>query len=166
MTSPLPVPMNLRLPNDLWVQVDPDRFGLTNAAMLAVRSEHDGDGYAPTITVSGAVLGPGEGMQEAADEAVSAFEAQADDVEMIKREARGSEGSPGLMQLLGGTVAVEGRRFDVRQAQAFLGMRDVEDPEVLAVVKVVLSVTFAQLDLYLAEFQDLIASMAPTALNE
>lgn len=160
MPAPLPVPMRLNLPNDRWRAVDPEAYGVSNAALLAVRLDHNGD-YTPTITVSGGLLSGGQTLETAADEAIKSFEAQASEVELVKREARGDAASPGMLQLLGGLVTVDGRRFDVRQAQSFLGMRNLQDADELAVIKVALSATYADIDDYLPELQELIASLEP-----
>lgn len=165
MPTTLPVPIAFKLPNDHWRAVDPESMGVRNAAFLAVRRDHEGD-YAPSLTVSGGLRTDDATLDQIADEAVAVFAEQASDVELVTRRDYGSEEAPGVLQVVGGTIAVDGRRYDLRQAHVLLGMTDVHDQHRRAVVKVVLSTTFAQFDTYLPELQDFMRSLHPEQTPE
>jgi hypothetical protein len=161
MSPPLPVPLSFRLPNDHWQPADPEALGVVDAAFLAVRREHVGDDYAPTLTVSGGLRTDEATLDDIADEAVAVFAEQAADVELVKRRAYGSPEAPGVLQVVGGTLEMPPRRFDLRQAHVLLGMTDVHDRHKRVVVKVVLSTTYAQFQTYLPELQEFVASLRP-----
>ncbi|KQT90763.1 hypothetical protein ASG49_13530 [Marmoricola sp. Leaf446] len=161
MSETLPVPISFRLPNEHWRPADPEALGVTNAFFLAVRQEHEGDDYAPTLTVSGGLREDAATMDEIGDEAVDVFASQATDVELVKRREYGSVAAPGLLQVVGGTLTDRERRYDLRQAHVLLGMADVADPRRRVVVKVVLSTTYRQFETYLPELQDFVASIHP-----
>ena len=161
MPTTLPVPIVFRLPNEHWQPADPEALGVTNAAFLAIRREHEGDDYAPTLTVSGGLRTDPATMDEIGDEAVAVFAQQAADVELVTRRDYGSAEAPGLLQVVGGTLFAGERRYDLRQAHVLIGMSDVEDSERRVVVKIVLSTTYAQFDTYLPELQEFVASLHP-----
>ena len=161
MPTTLPIPLTFRLPNDHWQPADPDALGVTNAAFLAIRAEHDGVGYSPTLTVSGGLRTDAASMDDIGDEAVGVFAQQAAEVELVTRRDYGSPEAPGLLQVVGGTLAAEERTFDLRQAHVLIAMADVHDPERRVVVKIVLSTTYAQFETYLPELQDFVATLRP-----
>lgn len=161
MPTTLPVPVTFTLPNEHWQAVEPESLGVRNAAFLAVRREHAGDGYAPTITISGDVRPDAATLDQIADEAVAVLAEQARDVELVTRRDYGSEQAPGVLQVVGGTLVTDDQVFDLRQAQVLMEMKDVEDPTRRAVVKIVLSTTFAQFETYLPELQELMRSFRP-----
>ena len=161
MPTSFPIPIAFELPNEHWQPADPDALGVTNAAFLAVRSVDDGAGYAPTLTLSGGLRTDDASLDDIGDEAVTAFAQQAADVELVTRRDYGSSEAPGLLQVVGGTLSMEGQRFDLRQAHVLIAMADVHDQERRVVVKMVLSTTYAQFETYLPELQDFVASLRP-----
>ena len=163
MPTTFPIPISFRLPDDAWQAVQPESLGVTNAAFLAVRREHVGAGYAPTITLSGDVLPEGGTLEQVADAAVEVLGAQAEDVRLVKRARYGSESAPGLLQQLDCQIPTEDGPRDIRQLQALLELTDVDDPSRRAVAKVVLSTTRGQHDTYLPEFQQFLRTLRPGA---
>lgn len=162
MSAELPVPVSFRLPDPAWEPVDPASLGVTNAAFLAVRREHVGTGYAPTLTLSGDLVADGTPLEGLADDAVDVLAAQADGAELVKRREYGSEDAPGLLQQLDCRIRTDDGALDVRQLQALLDMRDTSDgaePPRRFVLKVVLSTTFAQHETYLPEFQEFLRTL-------
>ncbi|WP_121256530.1 hypothetical protein [Nocardioides ferulae] len=155
----LPVPLRLQLPGPEWRAVDPAAWGVSNAALLAVRGGLDGD-YVPTIAVSGDWRNDGTPIEAIADESLAKLRAEgATDVELIKRRVTGGEHTPSVAQSIGATVVVDGRRFDVRQAQVVAGLIDVDDPTKRVVVIYTLSCTYQQLPAMGPEFQRFVASI-------
>ena len=160
----LPVPVRLALPEH-WEQVDPTAWGVRNAALLAVRRDL-ADDYTPTITVSGDWRTDDVPVDRIADESVAKLVAEgASDVELVKRRQVGGEHTPTVLQTIGATIEVGGRRFDLRQLQVVNALVDVERPERRVVLIYTLSCTFGQLDAMGREFQQVMASVevAPPA---
>lgn len=161
MPTTFPIPISFRLPDDAWQAVQPESLGVTNAAFLAVRREHVGSGYAPTITLSGDVLDDGASLEQVADAAVEVLGSQAEDVRLVKRATYGSQTTPGLLQQLDCQIPTEDGPRDIRQLQALIELTDVDDPSRRAVAKVVLSTTRGQHDVYLPEFQQFLRTLRP-----
>ncbi len=161
MPTTLPVPISFTLPNEHWRPVDPEALGVTNAAFLAVRAENDGVGYSPTLTVSGGLRTDPASLDDIGDEAVGVFATEATEVELVTRRDYGSPEAPGLLQVVGGTLTVEQRTFDLRQAHVLIAMTDVRDAQRRVVVKVVLSTTFGQFQACLPDLQDFVATLHP-----
>ena len=149
----LPVPIRFELPGPDWEAVPPESRGVTNAAFLAVR-HGTGDDYEPTITISGDWRNDPTTLAEIADESLVLARAQATDVELLKRSEMGTEHAPGITQLIGATIAMNGRTYDLRQAQALTGLVDVEDAGKRVVVIYTLTCTYRQFDTYAPEFQE------------
>lgn len=161
MPTTFPVPISFRLPDAAWEPVVPESLGVSNAAFLAVRRDHVGSGYAPTITISGDLLVEGTTLEQVADEAVSVLSAQAEDVRLRKRTEFGSEAVPGVMQQLDCQIVAEDGPLDIRQLQAIVELTDVAEPTRRAVAKIVLSTTRGQHDAYLPEFQEFLRTVRP-----
>lgn len=149
----LPVPIRFELPGPEWEAVPPESRGVTNAAFLAVRRDTDDD-YEPTITISGDWRNDPATLEDIADESLVLARSQATDVELLKRREMGTEHAPGITQLIGATITMNGRTFDLRQAQALTGLVDVEDPTKRVVVIYTFTCTYRQFDTYGREFQD------------
>jgi hypothetical protein len=159
MTSTLPIPVRFELPGPEWEPIDPEANGVPNAAFLAVRRGTPGD-YTPTLSVSGGWRNDGSTLEQIADESLEVLRAQgASDVELVKRRVIDSETAPAVTQSMGAVVQVDGRSYDLRQAQAVQGMVDVEDPAKRVVVLYTFTSTFAQFDEYGPEFQRFMASV-------
>jgi len=159
MTTTLPVPVRFALPHEEWQPVRPESVGVTNAAFFAVRRGLPGS-YDPTLTISGGWRTDGAGLEQIADESVEKLRLEgATEVELLKRRVIESEHAPAVTQAIGAMVAVEGRVYDVRQAQVVQGLVDVDDPEKRVVVIYTLTCTFAQWDQMVPEFQDFMASV-------
>jgi hypothetical protein len=149
----LPVPIRFELPGADWEAVPPESRGVTNAAFLAVR-HGTGDAYEPTITISGDWRNDPAPLTQIADESLVLARSQATDVELLKRREMGSEHAPGITQLIGATVSINGRSHDLRQAQAVTGLVDVHDPTKRIVVIYTFTCTYGQFETYGPEFQD------------
>ena len=153
MTTTLPVPIRFELPGADWEAVPPESRGVTNAAFLAVR-HGTGDDYEPTITISGDWRNDPATLTQIADESLVLARTQATEVELLKRREMGTEHAPGITQLIGATIAMNGRTYDLRQAQALTGLVDVEDPTKRVVVIYTFTCTYRQFETYGPEFQD------------
>ena len=159
MTTTLPVPVRFELPNEQWEPMRPEAVGVTNAAFFAVRRGLPGT-YDPTLTISGGWRTDGADLEQIADESVEKLRLEgATEVELVKRRVTESEHAPAVTQAIGAMVAVEGRVYDVRQAQVVQGLVDVHDPEKRVVVIYTMSCTFAQWEQLVPEFQDFMASV-------
>lgn len=155
---PIPVPINLRLPNAAWVRRDPETAGVANAELLAFRSIDDGSGYTPVLTVAGGGA-EGASLAEIADDSLATLRAQADDVRLVAREDYPSEAAPGIRQVLSCQATANGRTFDLRQGQLVLAMTDVEDATQRAVVLFTVTCTVGQAPTVFAEFEQFLASV-------
>ncbi|MGB0102189.1 MAG: hypothetical protein WBP61_18060 [Nocardioides sp.] len=159
MTATLPVPVRFELPNEHWRPVPPQTGGVQNAAFLALRDDAPGD-YTPSISVSGDWRTDDATLEQIADESLAILRGQgASDVELVKRTVIDSEHAPAITQAYGGLVPIEGRTYDIRQAQAVQGLVDVHDPTRRVVVIYTLTCVFQQFDEMVPEFQKFMASV-------
>ena len=160
MTSAaLPLPVRFALPDEAWTPVDPQSLGVRNAAFLAVRGGPAGE-YHPTITVSGGWRSDEASLEQIAEESVEKLRLEgAEEVELLKRQSMGTEEAPAITQAIGAVATIDGRRQDLRQAQALQGLVDVEDPARRVVMIYTLTCTFAQWEQMVPQFQAFMASV-------
>ena len=159
MTATLPVPVRFALPNDGWVPVRPEAVGVSNAAFMAARRGLPGS-YDPTLTISGGWREDDATLEQIADESVEKLRLEgATEVELVKRRVTESEHAPAVTQAIGAMVAVEGRVYDLRQAQVVQGLVDVHDSDKRVVVIYTMTCTFAQWEQMVPEFQAFMASV-------
>ena len=159
MSSTLPVPVRFELPNDQWTPVLPESRGVTNAAFLAVRTGLPGD-YEPTLTISGGWRTDGAGVEQIGDESLAKLRLEgAEEVELLKRRVTESEHAPAVTQAIGAVVVVDGRTFDLRQAQVVEALVDVDDPGRRVVNIFTLTCTYRQWEQMVPEFQAFMASV-------
>lgn len=151
MTIDLPIEVHFTLPGPQWVSIDPDSAGVSDAAFLAMRQETPGD-YTPLLSLGGALRLDPSTMTEIADESLALLARQGTDVELVHRRVTESEHAPAVSQMLGATVTVEGRTYDVRQVQALQGVVDVRWPGRRVVLIHTLTCTYAQHRDLLPEF--------------
>jgi len=83
----------------------------------------------------------------------------ATEVELLKRTVTRSEHVPAVTQAIGSVIVVDGRTFDLRQAQVIEGLLDVEDPERRVVNIFTLTCTYGQWEQMVPEFQAFMASV-------
>jgi hypothetical protein len=159
MTTTLPVPVRFALPGDEWEPVQPEALDVTNAAFLAVRRGLDGD-YDPTLTISGDWRNDDSSLEQIADESVVKLQQEgATEVELVKRKLIESDHAPAVTQAIGAVIAMNGRTYDLRQAQVVQGLVDVHDPDKRVVVIYTLTCTYAQWEQMVLEFQRFMASV-------
>lgn len=159
MTTTLPLPVRFALPGEQWEPVSPESLGVTNAAFLAVRRGLPGD-YDPIITISGGWRPDDATLEQIADESVQKLTLEgATEVELLKRRVIESDHAPAITQSIGAVVAVGGRTFDLRQAQAVQALLDVQDPTKRVVNIYTLTCTYAQWEQLVPEFQTFMASV-------
>jgi hypothetical protein len=159
MTTTLPVPVRFALPGADWEPVAPESLGVRNAAFLAVRRGLPGD-YDPTLTISGDWRLDDASLEQIADESVDKLRREgAAEVELLKRRTMGAEHAPAVTQAIGAMVSVEGRGYDLRQAQVVQGIVDVDDPAKRVVVIYTLTCTYGQWEQMVPEFQAFMASV-------
>jgi hypothetical protein len=160
MPATLPVPIDFQLPNESWRPVDPEVFGVRNAAFLALRQSPAGD-FEPTISIGGDMRPDPATLVEIADESVELLRQEARDVELVKRREVGTPDAPGVTQLLGATIDAEGRTWDLQQVQALLAWPDVDDPTNRCVIVVTLTAAYGQAERLLPEFEEMLGSVRP-----
>lgn len=160
MPATLPVPIDFQLPNESWRPVDPEAYGVRNAAFLAMRESPAGD-FTPTVSIGGDMRLDPATLVEIADESVALLRREARDVELVKRREVGTPDAPGVTQLLGATVDAEGRTWDVQQVQALLEWPDVDDPARRCVIVVTLTAAYGQAERLLPEFEAMLGSVRP-----
>lgn len=159
MTATLPVPVRFALPNEEWEPTVPESLGVTNAAFLAVRRGLEGT-YDPILTISGGWRTDDADLEQIADESVEKLRLEgASEVELVKRREIGSEHAPAITQAIGAVVAVEGRVYDLRQAQVVQGLVDVHDPDKRVVVLYTMTCTYGQWEQMVPEFQEFMATV-------
>jgi hypothetical protein len=159
MTTTLPVPVRFGLPNDHWEPVRPESLDVVNAAFLAVRRGLPGD-YDPTLTISGDWRTDEASLEQIADESVEKLRLEgATEVELVKRKVVDREHAPAVTQSIGAVIAMDGRTYDLRQAQVVQGLVDVDDPDKRVVVIYTMTCTFAQWEQMVPEFQEFMASV-------
>jgi hypothetical protein len=156
----LPVPLEFQLDAPPWESVPPASLGVENASFLAVRRGL-GDDYSPTISVSGDLRPDAATLEDIAEESLQLLRVQAEDVELVTRQDTGTEQAPSIMQAIGATATIDGRRHDLRQVQVLLSLLDADEPARRAVVILTLSCTFRQFDSVAPEFQAMVASVRP-----
>lgn len=157
---PFPVPLTFELPGPQWQPADPEALGVSNAAFLAVRSETT-DEYTPTLSISGDLRPDNASVVDIADESVALLREQGSDVRLLHRREVGEAEAPGVAQVMGLSIEVDGRTFDLRQAQVVSSMYDVEDPTRRAVLLFTLTCTVDQFDALVPEFQEFVRSIRP-----
>lgn len=160
----LPVSLNLRLPSSQWAIADPDDFGLTNAAFVALRP--DSGSYTPVITVSGGLRSVSVSPEEVADESVQVLGDQTGSAEVLRRRPYGDESSPGIAQLLAASLVMGGDIFDLRQTQLIVTTPVVDDPLQQAVLLFTLTCTADQIEVAGGEFQAFVDSARPVDPSE
>lgn len=159
MTTTLPVPVRFALPDDQWVPVRPETLEVANAAFLAVRGGLPGD-YDPTLTISGDWRTDDATLEQIADESVAKLRLEgATEVEVLKRQVIESDHAPAVTQSIGAVIAMNGRTYDLRQAQVVQGLVDVNDPDKRVVVIYSMTCTFAQWEQMVPEFQTFMSSV-------
>jgi hypothetical protein len=159
MTTTLPLPVRFALPSAEWEPVSPESLGVTNAAFLAVRRGLPGD-YDPTITVSGGWRVDDADLEQIGDESVEKLRLEgATEVELLKRTVIESEHAPAITQSIGAVIHLDGRSYDLRQAQAIQAVIDVDDPAKRVVNIYTLTCTYAQWEQMVPEFQAFMATV-------
>ena len=159
MTATLPVPVRFELPDGSWAPVPPESLGVRNAAFLAVRRNLPGD-YKPTITISGDWRNDDATLEQIADESLEKLRGEgATEVELLKRRVVGSEHAPAVMQSIGALARINGRSYDLRQAQVVMGLVDAHDASRRVVVIFTLTSTYAQFEAMGGEFEQFMATV-------
>ncbi|MFP3987698.1 hypothetical protein U9R90_09395 [Streptomyces sp. E11-3] len=159
MPTTLPMPIEFRLPEG-WYAVPPDQVGAPDVAFVALHPQPDA-GFAANITIDGEYRPDAATLAEIADESVQRMHEVAEKVTMTNRNEVGTTDAPGLTQeLIFSTVAGSVRR-DLVQPQVYLSLLDVNDPRKRSVIRLALTVTAAQYNSVLADFQDFVRTVRP-----
>ncbi|MGW2596513.1 hypothetical protein [Streptomyces klenkii] len=164
MAAALPVPLEFRLP-DGWLPVDPETGGATGVAFAAVHPQSD-VGFTANITIDGEYRPDAEMLDELAEESVKRLRRFAESVVLVDRREVGSADTPALIQRLSFAATVGSARHDLVQSQVYLSVVDVADPRQQAAVRLTLTTTTAQHDTVLADFQDFVRTVRPSARVE
>lgn len=125
-----------------------------------VRSGFDGD-YTPVATVTSGVLDQESSMEELGDAAGKRFAVQTGGASRVRRtQSEPGATSPGLSQLLTASLEVEGRTYDLRHLDAFVGTRQTDGA--VAYVGVSVTCTAGQLAIVGPELGSVLESLSPT----
>ncbi|GGO47603.1 hypothetical protein [Streptomyces lasiicapitis] len=159
MPSPMPVPLELRLPEG-WHAASPERVGVPDAAFVAVHAQPD-EGFTANVTVDSAYRPDAATLAEIGDESVRNLSGVAESLNLTSRHEIGSAAAPGLTQTLTLTTVVRGVLRELAQSQVCLSLLDVHDPDRRMVVRLILTTTAAQHDDLLEDFRDIVATVHP-----
>lgn len=169
MTTKLPLPIEFRLP-DGWFGAPPDEVGAPGVAFVAVHQgaghqgaghQGSGGGFTPNITVDGDIPPEGATLEETADASVERMRTVASSVALVERVEGGDDEVRTLRQQLSFTVTVDGERYALLQTQIYLFLADDRDHARHAVVRLALTAEVAGHDDLLADFYDVVRSVAP-----
>lgn len=164
MATSIPVPVEFQLP-DGWTAAPPDEAGAPGAAFVALHP-HPDDGFTANIVISGDYRTDDAPLETVADESVQRLEEGCEYVSIAQRTEVGSAEAPGLTQVLRMRVVADGRTRDLVQSQVYLSLQDVYDPQQRYVLQVTLTVTTAQFDNVIGDFQRFIATVRPSDATE
>jgi hypothetical protein len=156
MATELPVRIEFSLP-DGWQAAPPDEVGAPGVAFVAVRPVAT-DGFVTNLTIAGEIRDPALPMATIALESVHRLESIAESVRVRDRRDFGSDGSPGMTQVLDVEMG-QGKRLV--QCQVYLPVDDVHDARRRAVLELVLTCMFEQFDEVLPEFQRFVGTVRP-----
>lgn len=159
MSSPLPVPLELRLPEG-WQAAPPELAGVPDAAFVAVHP-HPDDGFTANVTVDSAYRPDTAALAEIGDESVGDLSEVAESLDVTSRHEIGSAAAPGLTQTLALTTVVNGVRRELTQSQVYLSLLDIHEPNRRVVVRLILTATAAQHDEVLEDFRNIVATVRP-----
>ncbi|MBX9243750.1 hypothetical protein ICW40_02890 [Actinotalea ferrariae] len=126
---------SLTWPNDLWRPMDPAEAGVEGVEAVAARTGLPG-GYTPLMSVRRALVPVGAPLDGVADDAALRFARQTGTAERLQL-TRTDGPAPGLSQLLGATVEVDGRTYDLRQLDGVLGTVQPDGSTAVLVVSAV-----------------------------
>lgn len=132
--------------------MDPRGYGVPTAAFMAIRPD-PAESYTPVLTISGGFRRDAVSLDEIADESIDVLKADLGNAGLVKRREAGSENVPAVLQLLEADAQIDGRRFDLRQAQVVQAIRDVNDPTKRIVLIFTMTSTYAQSERLGSEFE-------------
>ncbi|MFG2710819.1 hypothetical protein ACGFX2_09635 [Streptomyces goshikiensis] len=162
MPTTLPVPISFGLPEG-WLPAAPPEGPDGRGAALAAVYPHPDSGFTANITVDGEYRPDPATLADLADASVERLSQVAGSVTVAHRREAGSADAPALTQRLVFSAEVGGTRRDLVQSQVYLSMLDVEDPRERAVIRLALTATPAQHEAVLADFQDFVRTVRPSA---
>ncbi|MQA09833.1 MAG: hypothetical protein GEU98_15040 [Pseudonocardiaceae bacterium] len=159
MVSHLPIRITFSLP-DGWQAAPPDEVGASGVAFVAL---HPGsaDGFTPNITIAGQFRDPELSMEAIADESVRRLEDETGTVQVRQRTDVGSEGAPGITQVLDIMATVDNRPLPLVQCQVHVSMHDIDDPSKRAVIELILTCKPTQLEDVFGDFQEFVRTVRP-----
>jgi len=161
VAATIPVPIEFSLPEG-WRSAPPDEVGTPGAAFVALHPGTIQNGFTANITITGELRGQDEPLTAIGNEAVARLEASgARDVKLGRRNEVGSAENPGLTQAVKLNIDLKGRPQDIIQFQVFLGMRDQRNPDLRAVLHVVLSALPEQFEQVIGDFQKFLSTIKP-----
>jgi hypothetical protein len=154
MATQLPVRIEFSLP-DGWQPASPDEAGAPGVAFVAL---HPGsaNGFTANLTIAGQFRDPELPMDAIADESVRRLSEAVGSVQVRQRTEVGSDGSPGITQVLDIEVGAD---QELVQCQVYVSVHDVEDPSRRAVLEFVLTCTPDQLEDVFTDFQDFVRTV-------
>lgn len=160
MATTIPVPIEFSLPEG-WQAAPPDEVGAPQAAFVALRPPA-ARGFTPNITLSGDMWTSDVPLTEIADASLRKLAAATGEPELLRRNEVGSDTDPGLTQTVQLSVDVHGEQRTVLQLQAFIAMRDTNDPTQRVVLEAVLTAAAEQFgNDVVGDFQRFLETLRP-----
>lgn len=125
---------------------------------MMVRSGFDGE-YTPIATVTTTMIDSEEQLEELGDRAGERFAAQTGGATRVRRtQTNPGAIAPGLSQMLTAQLTVEGKHYDLRHLDGFVGTKQ-EDGSV-AVIGISVTCTASQLPVVGEEFGAVLLSLS------
>ncbi len=150
--------LTVQWPTPQWQPHDPAAIPGVDAVM--VRDGFDGD-YTPVATVTTSLVESDASLEELGDSAAQRFAAQTGGAQRVRRtQTNPGAPAPGLSQLLTAQLTVEGRSYDLRHLDGFVGTRQ-EDGSI-AVIGISVTCAANQLEVVGEEFGSVMQSLSPS----
>ncbi len=154
----LPVPIEFSLPQG-WQSVPPAEVGAAGAAFVALHPASRGDGFVPTIVITGDVRDSTVDLSDIAAESVEQLEAPGADVRVESSKEGGTATNPWLTQAV--RISPGPRGQEIMQMQTYLGMGDTANPQRRAVLQFALTSQPEHFQDLAVDFQEFISTVRP-----
>lgn len=115
--------LTFAFPHEGWDVADAEELGVRGAEVVARRRGLGGD-YVPVMTIARHVVAPGNDLTSLADDYGRSFASQVRDAHRVRRvETPAQSLTPGVSQVLKGSLEIEGRETALTQIDGFVGTR-------------------------------------------
>lgn len=148
--------ITIQWPTPQWRPHDSNAIPGVDAVM--VRSGYEGD-YTPVATVTTTVIDSEEQLEELGDRAGERFAAQTGGATRVRRtQTNPGAIAPGLSQMLTAQLTVDGKHYDLRHLDGFVGT--IQEDGSVAVVGISVTCTASQLPVVGEEFGTVLKSIS------